>query len=62
MRKEKKKIDSKRYYLHNKIKTEEPEDYKLLNTKNREFVEKPTGKHSNKLLNKFQYNIQLKLL
>ena len=62
MKKEKKKVDSKRYYLHKKIKELEPEDYKILNTKKREFKKKPEGKHSNKLLNKFQYNIQLKLL
>lgn len=62
MRKEKKRRDACRYYLHTKIKELEPEDYELLNVKTREFKEKPKGKNANKLLIKYQYSIQLKLL
>lgn len=62
MVKEKLKKDACRYYLHTKIKELEPEDYKLLDTKTREFKEKPEGKYANKLLVKYQYSIQLKLI
>ena len=52
------KRSKRRYYLHAKVKRLEPEDYKLLNPRKKEFSGIPSGKFANKLLVEFEYKYQ----
>lgn len=56
------KRSRRRYYLHAKVKKLEPEDYKLLNPRKREFSGIPKGKFSNKLLKEFDYKYQYTII
>lgn len=58
---DKKKRDNKRYKLHYRIKRQEPESYKVLDVRNRTFSKPPTGRLAKKLVNEFQYSIQLRI-
>lgn len=56
------KRSRRRYYLHAKVKKLEPEDYKLLNPRKREFSGIPSGKFANKLLKEFDYRYQYEII
>lgn len=62
LKKNRDKRSKRRYYLHSKVKKLEPEDYKLLNPRKREFSGIPSGRFARKLLVEFEYKYQYKII